>query len=165
MKPFFFVGAFALVLALAAPVRAEPTDTQKAAVALAKLVLTPDSYKQMFDKMVESIQVNQPANAQNGPDFWKRFRAEIEKIMPYQELVDDQVGLMTKYYTADEVKQMIVFYQSPVGQKALHVMPEVMSDVMGNMQLRLQQRLPAMLDKLKAEEAASTPAPAAAKSK
>lgn len=47
--------------------------------------------------------------------------------------------IMAKYYTADEIDQIVDFYETPVGQKALQVMPQMMQDIQLAMAPRLQQ--------------------------
>jgi hypothetical protein len=40
------------------------------------------------------------------------------------------IPLYAKYFTADDVKGLIAFYQSPLGQKSLSVTPALMKDAM-----------------------------------
>lgn len=158
------LSALALALTLALPAHAaDQTEAQKSAVALAKLVVTPESYKEMFDKMTEAIAANTPPGQEpKSPAFWKKFRAGVETLLPFQELLDDQAGLLVKYYTADEIKQLAAFYSTPLGQKALKIMPALSADVMNSMQHRMQQRLPGFVQKLEEEESKAAPAPAPA---
>jgi hypothetical protein len=43
-----------------------------------------------------------------------------------------------QYFSAQELRDIVAFYRTPIGAKALHVMPKVMSDVMAQMGPRVQ---------------------------
>lgn len=159
-----------LGLSLALPARAADAsgDAQAAAVALSKLVLTAESYKELFDKMTEAIAANPPPGEKPLPkEFWAKFRKGIEKVLPRQEMLDDEAGLLVKYYTADEIKQLAAFYATPLGQKALKIMPALSADIMASMQNRMQERLPGFIKQLQDESGLGpdAPAPAPAKKK
>jgi len=40
------------------------------------------------------------------------------------------VGLYSRHFTADELKQIAAYYRTPVGAKSLQVMPQVMAESM-----------------------------------
>lgn len=82
----------------------------------------------------------------------------LASTMPsYEEMLDFQAGLLAKHWSEAELRELAAFYRSPVGQKTVRVMPEVMRDAMGWMQARVQQQLPAVVERMKAtaEEAAA----------
>jgi hypothetical protein len=78
-----------------------------------------------------------------------------------------QAGLLVKHYTEGELKELLAFYKTPLGQKAIRIMPEVMQDVNGQMMVLMQQRLPAMMERLRPliEKASVAKEPAAAPAK
>jgi hypothetical protein len=49
--------------------------------------------------------------------FWKKF---MEKINT-DELLNACIPIYNKYYTHDEVKQLIAFYETPIGKKLVEV--------------------------------------------
>ena len=53
--------------------------------------------------------------------FWDDFIKEIDP----QELVDLVVPIYDKYYTIDDIHALTQFYQSPVGQKTIKVLPQL----------------------------------------
>lgn len=56
------------------------------------------------------------------PDkFWEEFTKEIDP----QELVDLIVPIYDQYYTIDDIHALTQFYQSPVGQKTIKVLPQL----------------------------------------
>ena len=56
--------------------------------------------------------------------FFEKFRSKTDTV----ELVDLLVPIYAKYYSDDEVKQLIQLYQSPIGKKMLNVLPNVMAE-------------------------------------
>ncbi|HET9743321.1 MAG TPA: DUF2059 domain-containing protein [Terriglobales bacterium] len=53
--------------------------------------------------------------------FWEEFTKEIDP----QELVDLIVPIYDQYYTLDDIHALTQFYQSPVGQKTIKVLPQL----------------------------------------
>jgi hypothetical protein len=60
-----------------------------------------------------------------------------ELLALFQEKMDAPGGLMEKllpiydkYFTDDEIKQIIAFYQTPVGKKTIAVLPKIVSESM-----------------------------------
>lgn len=51
-----------------------------------------------------------------------------EKLSP-EEFRKISVEVLKKYYSEEEVQEMINFYKSPVGQKNLELMPKILIDI------------------------------------
>ncbi len=157
MKRFIVRSVLCLAVAAARPsLAAEPTKaTQAEAQKFSKAVLPVDVYKEKLDRMVQAIQQAQAA-ARKKPmsdDFWKKLRASLDTALPYQEMLDDGAVQFAKHYTADELKRLLTFYQSPLGQKALKVMPQVMAEASAEFQKHMEARLPGILQGLIKDEA------------
>jgi hypothetical protein len=58
------------------------------------------------------------------PEFWDNFTKEIRA----EELVDLVVPLYDRYYTRQEIHELTAFYQSPVGQKTVRVLPKLSAE-------------------------------------
>ena len=58
------------------------------------------------------------------PEFWDNFTKEIRA----DELVDLVVPLYDRYYTRQEIHELTAFYQSPVGQKTVKVLPRLSAE-------------------------------------
>jgi hypothetical protein len=56
------------------------------------------------------------------------FFAKFQSKADTQKLLDMMVPLYDKYLTDAEIKGLIEFYQTPLGQKALQVMPKLMEE-------------------------------------
>ncbi len=57
--------------------------------------------------------------------FAKRLATEIDFQKFQEELM---LGLYDKYFSEQELADLLAFHSSPTGQKALHVMPQLMAD-------------------------------------
>jgi len=49
------------------------------------------------------------------------------------QMMDDMALIYDKYFTEKEIKDFIVFYKSPSGQRYLSLSPEIMKEFMGTM--------------------------------
>lgn len=59
-------------------------------------------------------------------EFWDGFMKEID----YKELIELYVPIYDKYYTHQEIKDLILFYESPTGKKTVEKMPLIMAESM-----------------------------------
>jgi uncharacterized protein len=57
--------------------------------------------------------------------FFERFRSKLD----LQKLLDLAVPLYDKYLSDAEIKGLIQFYQTPLGQKALKVLPQLAAEL------------------------------------
>ena len=61
------------------------------------------------------------------PDaFWVKFRERLN----IDEFILACVPVYSKYYTHDEIKQLIRFYESPIGKKMIKVTPQLSQETM-----------------------------------
>jgi uncharacterized protein len=78
---------------------------------------------QMKGQMIASLQKQMPTVPQ---EFWTRF----EKKMDMRELLERIIPVYDKYYSLEDLKAVNAFYESPVGQKVLSTLPQVMQESM-----------------------------------
>lgn len=57
-------------------------------------------------------------------EFWDTFAKEVHS----DELIDLVIPIYDKYYTRDEIRDLTSFYQSPVGQKTIKVLPQLSAE-------------------------------------
>lgn len=69
------------------------------------------------------------------------------KEMSKRLLNEDMVVLYDKYFTENEIKDFIIFYKTPSGQKMLTSMPEMQKEIMTIM---MQKYMPEMMKSMKA---------------
>ena len=61
------------------------------------------------------------------PDvFWARFREKIN----IDELLLACVPVYNKYFTHDEIKQLLLFYESPLGKRMIEIAPLLSQETM-----------------------------------
>jgi hypothetical protein len=76
------------------------------------------------------------------------LRGEYERIfLDYMtKLMADAPAVYARHFSAAEMREMLAFYQSPVGQKALREMPNLTVEVFQTIMPRLQQAQTQMMD-------------------
>lgn len=139
---------------LAVPAAAAETDTKTdAKTEIARKLLSIMFSQETYSRMVDGVSNQVPTE----------IRDDVRKLIgTYQELSDMQLGLLVKYYTPEEMKELVKFYGSPVGKKSIKVMPEISQDIQGEVMAKLQAGMPAIIAKAKDRAAAAPTAPAAA---
>jgi hypothetical protein len=69
------------------------------------------------------------------------LRSEFERIQKASlaEVMQGAAPIYARHFTAGELRDLINFYNSPTGQKALKELPQVMSEILNGMMPRMQQ--------------------------
>jgi hypothetical protein len=126
LRPFaaVLVLSIALLTLGAAPPTSEPANADEKDIRrLLEVSGTAKLSEQMFDQMVISMSQNM---RDIPPEFWEGFRKEVD----LNELLDKIVPVYSKHFTPDEVKQLIQFYESPVGRKLVQEQPALVAESM-----------------------------------
>jgi hypothetical protein len=71
---------------------------------------------QMFDLMLPNLKAAMPDVPLT---FWVMFKLKLD----IDSFVDAFIPLYDKYFSHDDIKQLIKFYESPIGKKLLAVTP------------------------------------------
>jgi hypothetical protein len=74
-----------------------------------------------LEKMIEPLKASYPQVPQ---EFWDTFVHEVHS----DELVDLVIPIYDKYYTREEIQELTHFYQTPVGQKTIQVLPKLSAE-------------------------------------
>jgi hypothetical protein len=93
----------------------------------------PQTFEEMLDELSLSAEGEAAARARYEESF-ARFRAR------FVELFDEQIDLAvlarvlyapiyTRYFSDDELRELIAFYRTPTGRKSLHALPRAMTEV------------------------------------
>jgi len=80
------------------------------------------------------------------------FKTWLDKVWTESDMGQEFVRLYTASFTEDELKQVIAFYKTPVGQKALQKMPELMQQGMAYGQQEAQAHLPELREAIAARK-------------
>ncbi|MDZ8223672.1 DUF2059 domain-containing protein [Nostoc sp. ChiVER01] len=74
--------------------------------------------RQILNQLLNNVKSDYPQVPQN---FWDKFATEFNS----DDLVDEIIPIYNKYFTNEEIKQLITFYQTPLGQKTITVIPQI----------------------------------------
>jgi hypothetical protein len=99
----------------------------------------------MFSQMQE--QNKDSISSERSKEIMESFMQEA-KAMSMKMINDDMVTLYDKYFTQDEIDDLIKFYKTPSGQKYIEVMPEISKDLMTVM---MQKYIPEIKKSIKAK--------------
>jgi hypothetical protein len=135
------------------------------AVEVSGFVLSRDTWSKMQRSTAEQAKQQIARNlGRSGtsvpPEFSQRFDEEFGKILTYDEVIDIQARLLGRHYTASELKGLLAFYKTPLGQKLIRVMPEVTQEASSEMLSLYKERLPHLVERLKPTLEGSGPAAA-----
>jgi uncharacterized protein len=138
-------GLILLAGCLALPARADETaspETMQAARALATIV-TGDTVNQMTRAITAQLwpSIEQQLGGKVDAATLADMRAEFERTLlaMTSEVMSEAPAIYARHFSAQELRDMVAFYRSPVGMKALREMPKVMADVGTQMAPRLQE--------------------------
>src|SRR6266849_6997194 len=138
-----YVGTFFLVIQGASqnPVQASPQGNSSAAPSnvmdatketdirsLMELVgardLVQDGASNAIEQSREKLLVTVPNN-DKGQAFVNAFAASYQKKFDADRVTEQLVGIYDKHFTEDEIKGLLQFYGSPLGQKVAAEMPKI----------------------------------------
>ena len=114
----------AITVCSLSPARADVSPEKRAQIEkLLQLTGTERLMGQMENQLIASFRAQMP---QVPEAFWTKF----QQRMNTREMLDLIIPVYDKYYTLDDLKAVNAFYQTPVGQKVLSTLPQVMQETM-----------------------------------
>ncbi len=141
--------------------QASPTHTA-AAEELLTVMKMEQATKQSADVMFEA-QLRQNPQLVQFKDIIQEF---MTKYLGWQELKSDYIRLYTDLYTEPEIREMIQFYGTPLGQKMQATMPQLMARSAEISQRRLQEHMPELqgkiMERVQSQQKQQQPQPGAA---
>ena len=106
----------------AGSVRAKHQDTEK----LMELVGTRQILRDLFDQDIDAqISAMRRARPDVPDQFWQDFALEFKRQASPDELMQAILPIYDKHFTHQEIRQLIAFYQSPLGRKISTTLPEI----------------------------------------
>lgn len=121
MKQFILIAA----LMLASVATYAQTDAAKTAdiVKLLELTNSADLGQQVLTGMIANLKTNLP----DVPEaFWQELQAEINPDA-LQELI---IPIYDRHFTHEDIKGLIAFYETPLGQRVVRKLPVVTQESM-----------------------------------
>ncbi|MBK1986533.1 DUF2059 domain-containing protein [Sphaerospermopsis aphanizomenoides BCCUSP55] len=102
---------------------ADAQDTEKTnnIKKLLEITGTRNLTQQILKQMLNSMKAEYP---QVPAKFWDTFAAELNP----DDMIKEYIPVYSKYFTNEDIKGMIAFYQSPLGQKTLTLLPQISQD-------------------------------------
>jgi hypothetical protein len=98
-------------------------------------------------KALEDALINDSA------DKAKRFQERLMQKLDFNRMMDEiGTSVYDKYYTLEEVRDLVIFYKSPTGQKSLKLMTTIMTESMRQVNERLIPKIPGIIKELQDED-------------
>jgi len=119
----------------ASPAVAPSASRLRTATQLLELVHVDRSTSQALD-VVLKLQLRQQPKLEPYEDT---LRAFMQKYMSWESLKGDYARIYAEAFNEEELRQMIAFYRTPTGQKAIRMIPELMAKGVALGQSRLQE--------------------------
>jgi len=138
------LGMMLLAGCLAVPARAQDAGSPEALAAARELsaIMTGDTLTQVTAALTAQIWPNIEKAFGNKVDAatMAEMRGEFEKTVAAfaNDVMKDAPAVYARHFTAQELNDIVAFYKSPTGVKALHEMPKVLADVGVQMAPRMQ---------------------------
>ena len=138
------LGIVLLCGCLAVPVRAQDTGSPEALRAAQELaaIITGDTISQLSRTLTAQLwpRIEGQFGGKVDGATLAELRTEFERTLAAftAEMMKDAPAIYAKHFSAQELRDMIAFYKSPTGVKALREMPKVMADVSTQMAPRVQ---------------------------
>ncbi len=93
----------------------------------ARTLLEVTNSQQMVVQMLDALIPQIKALAQDVPEkYWQEFYSMFD----YKELIDILVPVYMKYYTNEDIKELLRFYNTPVGKKMVRITPDLNAETM-----------------------------------
>jgi uncharacterized protein len=74
--------------------------------------------RQILSQLLNDYKSHYPEVPQK---VWETIAAELKS----DEIIDQIIPIYNKYFTNEEIKQLIAFYQTPLGKKTIAVLPQI----------------------------------------
>jgi len=101
-----------------APASVEDTAKDETIRKLLDITGAKNLYQQMSSQVFTGLKAEYP---QVPVEFWDTAAKEMKT----DELLNEIIPLYKKYYTNEDLKQLVAFYQTPIGQKTISILPQL----------------------------------------
>jgi hypothetical protein len=121
----------------AAP-QSAPPQPSPAAILLAKQVVDVKGVKSMFEPMVRGVVQKVKDTLMQTNFMWSKDLNEVAVIVQkddgprLNELIDETARIYASHFTEAELKNILAFYQSPLGRKMVAEEPKALDESMAN---------------------------------
>lgn len=129
MKSKILIGMLLAAMAAGGALAAvEETEAAKAAKRddIRKMMDVTGAGKLGIQVMHQMIAAYKQENVQVPDKFWTDFMAEVDA----DELVEMCIPSYERYFTHDEIRELLAFYETPLGKKLIRTQPAIMRECM-----------------------------------
>ncbi len=155
MKIFLALLLGAIAFLQPTPARADEASHRAAADALLNLMNMEKLTEQSVDQMLQMQMKQNPAIA----PFEQQMRTFLAKYMSWASMKDDMAKIYTSEFTEQELKDLTTFYKTPLGQKTVEKMPQLLVKGAEFSQKRMQEHLPELQAAIAAQAGAAKKTP------
>lgn len=131
---------------------AKAGPAKPAATELARILMPKKTWSEGLDQLGRMVQMRMQGGhavqLEFPKDFQPKVKAELEAALPYEELIGLHAKELGAAFNDGELGDMLAFYRSPTGQKALVKMGEVQNTVGLETQKRIEGKMPEIMKKL-----------------
>ncbi|MBU2712915.1 DUF2059 domain-containing protein [Zooshikella harenae] len=148
MKNALKLTLLATVLCLQVPAHADSASHQAAAEKLLTVMKVENMYKPLFSqyKTMFTSQLTQyakdPATKAKVEKHVAQITSILQSELTWSSIKQDFVNIYMKHYNENELTEMTKFYQTPVGQKTISIMPTISKESMQIAQERAKKLTP-----------------------
>ncbi|HEV2706935.1 MAG TPA: DUF2059 domain-containing protein [Pyrinomonadaceae bacterium] len=128
MRKTFIAAAALCVLVLSAPaVPAQTAETEKAQD-IRRLLEITHAVESGLAGVREGIVMARRTMPQMPERFWQELEKEAEKEFRTEGFLSEMAAIYDKHLSGEDIKALIAFYQTPTGQKAIKILPQILSE-------------------------------------
>lgn len=146
-------------MSLAAAAESKPAAVPKATAApsatateVARALVPKEGWAagvtQISQGIQQQLQSHPGASLRYPADFPDKIRAEVEKVLPYDEFVSMHASQLASTLSETELKEVLAFYRTPTGQKWQRDVGKVSQAVSQETQKRFSQKMPEVMSRL-----------------
>jgi hypothetical protein len=92
-----------------------------------------DSTLALYQKQMNGqldLDGGEPAQRQEANELFDRLREHASRIDVSAELREEFIRMYSRHFTESELRELVEFYSTPIGQKTIEVMPKLAADGM-----------------------------------
>lgn len=157
MKTKILIIALILLLPIRVFAAEEKTELAKELMEL----LQVNKLIEQLDKQVEQIQMQMVSKIRVPEDkekeaeiFEKRIHNKLSGVLGYQHLEQEYLKLFKSFYSLEDLKEIVRFYNSPAGKSMIQNQPKIFNRAREQTQEKLKTLLPEVEKIAKEYEAA-----------
>lgn len=138
--------AAGIVALMAASGWADEASQRKAAEELLVVMDVKGNVDRMLNDVIEMHEAQfDAAGPDSDPKLKEAFLTELRSALSWEGVKEDYVKIYVAVFTEEEIRALINFYQSSIGQKLVSKQPELMEKSMELSQKRFMEIMPRLM--------------------